>query len=298
MKFNKMLFVASIAFQFLLMSCSLFDRPEVIPAFIKVDQFNLSTLSSHGTSSKRITDCWVYLNDNLVGVYELPALVPVHAIGNNNIKIRAGIMKNGAAGDRTPYPFYTFFDSTMELVSDSVYTINPDITYETGYTPWIEDFEDPGIKFNAYQSDTVMYLGTAANTSDLFEGNCGVIKMSANNTVCEMRTNDPFFNNMPRNIDIPAYLELNFKCNYIFQVGILSKDNSLSSYVRTPIITFNPTTDENGVMQWKKTYIYLSDGTAFYPSATEFELFIRVFNNTGTDGIEVYVDNLKAFYRQ
>lgn len=293
-----MLFVASIAFQFLLMSCSLFDRPEVIPAFIKVDQFNLSTLSSHGTSSKRITDCWVYLNDNLVGVYELPALVPVHAIGNNNIKIRAGIMKNGAAGDRTPYPFYTFFDSTMELVSDSVYTINPDITYETGYTPWIEDFEDPGIKFNAYQSDTVMYLGTAANTSDLFEGNCGVIKMSANNTVCEMRTNDPFFNNMPRNIDIPAYLELNFKCNYIFQVGILSKDNSLSSYVRTPIITFNPTTDENGVMQWKKTYIYLSDGTAFYPSATEFELFIRVFNNTGTDGIEVYVDNLKAFYRQ
>jgi len=298
MKFNKKLFISIFLFQFLLISCSVFDRPEVIPAFIRVEQFNLTTLSTHGTDSKRITDCWVYLNDNLVGVYELPALVPVHAIGNNNIKIKAGIMKNGAAGDRTPYPFYTFFDSTMDLVSDSVYSINPDITYEVGYTPWIEDFEDPGIKFNAYQSDTVMYLGTASNTTDLFEGNCGVIKMSANNTVCEMRTNDPFFNNMPRNIDIPAYLELNFKCNYTFQVGILSKDNSLSAYVRTPIITFNPTTDANGVMQWRKTYIYLTDGTTFYPSATEFELFIRVFNNTGTDGIEVFVDNLKVFYRQ
>jgi hypothetical protein len=289
-------FIILIAFIF--SGCGLFDRPEVIPAFVKVEQFNLTTLSSHGTSSSRITDCWVYLNDNLVGVYELPALVPIHAQGNQNIKIKAGIMKNGVAGERAAYPFYTFYNETMNLVSDSIFSINPDITYEVNYTPWIEDFEDPGIKFDDYQSDTVMFVGTSANTQGLLEGNCGVIKMNSNHLVCEMRTDEPYFDGMPKNIDIPAYMELNFKSNYSFQVGILSKDDQIASFVRTPLITFNPTTDSNGVMQWKKTYLYLTDATTFYPVANDFEIYIRVLNPEGYDGIEVYVDNIKIFYRQ
>jgi hypothetical protein len=51
-------------------------------------------------------------------------------------------------------------------------------------------------------------------------------------------------------------------------------------------------------MQWKKTYLYLTDATTFYPVANDFEIYIRVLNPEGYDGIEVYVDNIKIFYRQ
>jgi hypothetical protein len=278
--------------------CRLVDRPEPIPAFIKVDNFTLTAQSIHGTSSSRITDCWVYLNDNYVGAYELPALVPIHAEGVNNIKIRAGIMKNGIAADRTFYPFYTFYNETMNLVRDSIYTINPEITYEEGYLPWIEDFEDPGFKFNPYQSDTTMFIVTPAQYPDLIEGNCGMIRMNASSSRCEMRTNEPFFDNFPRNLELPAYLELNFKCNHEFVGGILSRDNQAPALFPSRLFTFKSTVDETGEMQWRKTYLYLSDITSFFPTAIDFELYFLAENRDGENGIEIFVDNLKVFYRQ
>jgi len=282
----------------LLAGCRIFDRPEPIPAFIKIERFTLTTQSAHGTASSRITDCWVFLNDNYIGAYELPALVPIHAEGDNNIKIRAGIMKNGIAADRSFYPFYTFYNENINLVRDCTYLINPEITYEQGYLPWIEDFEDPGFKFNPHQSDTTMFIVTPAEHTGLLEGNCGMIRMNATSTRCEMRTNEPYFNNFPRNLELPAYLELNFKCNHEFVIGILSRDSQSPTLFPARLFTFKSTEDNQGTMQWRKTYLYLTDITSFFPTAIDFELYILAENWDRKNGIEIFVDNLKVFYRQ
>ena len=281
-------------------ACKVFDKPELIPSYIEIEQFNLITSSGDGTASHRITDCWVYADSKLVGIFELPARVPIFLNGEYSIEVYPGIYKNGIKDERVIYPFYTHYSANLDLKPDSVISISPDIAYQDNINMWIEDFEDPGFKLNVFanNSDTTMFIAKSSQYSGLFEGDAGLIKMSGNNILCEMRTDEPLFNQLPRDLGIPAYVEMNYKCNHQFLFGLLDNNNGLSAYNQTTLITFNPTLDGNGVPQWNKTYLYIPDVTNFYQNATKFDFFISVFNNDGTNGIEVYVDNIKVVFNQ
>ncbi len=279
-------------------SCQLFDKPEEVPSFVHIDEFVLQTTSSEGSDSEKITDVWVYVNDNLEGTWELPATIPLHYQGENNVKFQAGIKKNGIAANRDNYPFYETFELNMNLVPDSIIQVNPVIGYEDNLYIWLEDFEDPGIKWEAFSSsDTTMNIVTSSTHSNLIEGDAGQIYLSSSNFYCEVRTDELGFDNFPTHLSIPAYLEMNYSANYPFEIGLLSKDNTLSAFVKTPLITVSPTTDDNGNAQWNKTYLYLPDVTNFYPTATDFDLYISVLNSDATDGIELLFDNMKVIYR-
>jgi hypothetical protein len=65
-----------------------------------------------------------------------------------------------------------------------------------------------------------------------------------------------------------------------------------------PLVTFYPTTDDNGASQWNKTYVYISDGTNFFPAAAEFDIYIQALNPDAKDGIEILIDNIKVIYKQ
>lgn len=293
---NRLIFIAFVAF--LLHGCQTLDKPELIPAFIQVDYFTLSSDSNEGSTSSKIKDCWVYADDMLIGVFELPAKVPVLLNGDVNIRIYPGIYKNGVEEERVIYPFYTYLDTTINFAPESVVNISPMITYQENLNFWVEDFEDPGFKWNVFanNSDTTMFIAKQTQYSDLFEGDAGLIKMSSNNVLCEMRTDEPSFSDLPRDLTIPAYFEMDYKCNHSFQFGLLDDNSGLSAYNKTTLITFNPTTDENGIPQWNKTYLYIPDVTNFYQNANNFDFFMNVFNNDATDGIEVYVDNMKVVF--
>jgi hypothetical protein len=111
-----------------------------------------------------------------------------------------------------------------------------------------------------------------------------------------MRTEEPSFANLPRQISQDAYMEINYKCNYPFILGLLHNNTGLVAYDKQALITFNPTTDENGVDQWNKTYLYIPDVTNFFQQASDFDFYISVLNNEAQDGIEVYVDNFKVIF--
>jgi hypothetical protein len=274
-----------------MVSCNVIDKPETVPAWIEIDEFDFTTSSAEGTDRHKIKDAWVYVNSNLSGVYELPARIPIPENGSTKIDIFPGIHKNGIQADHDKYPFYTAFSATMNLEPDSTYIVTSAIEYQDNLNMWIEDFEDPSMDFDASaDSDTSMFIGKPSQFNDLLEGDAGVIHMSSSNYLCQMNTDEVSFVNLPRNLTIPAYLEMDYKCNFPFEVGILSKDDQLSSFVRTPLITINE------ISTWNKTYLYLPDVTNFYPSATEFQIYIRVFNTAGVDGIEIMVDNLKVIF--
>ena len=283
----------------LLNSCQIIDKPEEVPSFIYLDSFNFQSSTSQGSSSNKITDVWVYVDDNLAGMWELPATIPLHYKGSHKVSLYPGIKKNGASGYRVIYPFYTAYEANIELIQDSIIPINPSIQYKSGLSIWVEDFEDPGIKlFNHSTSDTSMIVVSNPPYTDLIEGNAGAIFMDADNFSSEMRTNELNFNNFPKQLDIPAYIEFDYKCNHEFYIGLLHKDNSVPSYQSMPLVTFYPTIDDNGISQWNKTYVYIPDGTNFFPSATDFDLYIQVLNPDAKDGIEIFMDNIKVIYNQ
>lgn len=275
----------------ILSSCSKFDKAEQRPAFIKINQIDLVTdYSSEGSNSSKIVDAWVFVDDELIGVFDLPSTIPITKTGNRTIKVYPGIKKNGIAVDRERYPFYTFYTFNTDLVADSTYEILPTVGYVENAYIWKEDFEDPSFKLNQYQSDTTMKRVTAP-TSLLFEGGAGLISMDADQFQCEMRTNEANFNNFPTNLSTPGFIELDYSTNYPLEIGILANYTVGGVFERSPLITLNSTSG-----QWNKTYLFIPDASNFYSGSPEFDIYFRVNNTNGISNINVYVDNIKVVF--
>ena len=294
--YMRQIWVIAILF---LCSCQVFDRPEKVPSFIHIDHFDFSiTHSSQGSSSNKITDAWVYMDGNLEGVYELPSTIPLHYEGNHRLKIYPGIKQNGIAGDRTKYDFYKAYELDITLFPDSIIPVHPSTEYEDQLFFWIENFEDPQSRFTTYTiSDTSLEI-TNQPQEILFDGsNIGEISLNSSQEVFEMRTDELDFNQFPKNINIPAYIEMNYANNYPFTVGILHKDDFLP-YMRQPLITLTPTHYSQDSVVWNKTYLYIPDATNFYPSATSFDLYIGILNSDYSDDVKVRLDNIKVIFRQ
>ena len=74
---------------------------------LQIDSVSLDTnYYEQGSNFKAITDAWVYVDDGLIGAFELPATIPVLAEGKHKLEIRPGIKLNGISSTRAPYPFY------------------------------------------------------------------------------------------------------------------------------------------------------------------------------------------------
>ena len=86
-----------------IISCEKANIDEM-PCYININDIELEE-----NITNNITDAWVYIDDNLQGVYELPANFPVLANGKHKLRIKAGIKDNGIASTRITYPFYKSF---------------------------------------------------------------------------------------------------------------------------------------------------------------------------------------------
>ena len=73
------IFFFLLFFTTLLFSCNKFDGDQTIPAYIHIEKITLADnpIISEGSLSNRITDAWVYVDDELIGAFELPATFPV-----------------------------------------------------------------------------------------------------------------------------------------------------------------------------------------------------------------------------
>ena len=120
------------------------NKEEEIPSYIGINDFNLTSNSSFGENTENIKDVWIYINENLQGVYEIPVTFPVLNKGLQNIRIKAGVKANGIASTRIQYPFYTSYLDTVELVENETINISPSFSYNSSFDAIVEDFESSG----------------------------------------------------------------------------------------------------------------------------------------------------------
>lgn len=287
MRFTRKLTLLSLLCSFIFMGCQKTDPAQLIPAYIEVEQFTLTTAGSEGTDHHKIVDAWIFVNDQLMGVFELPARVPTLLTGQQNVKIFAGIKNNGLNNDRVRYPFYSNYESSLNLIPDSTYVINPAITYINYTDIWEEDFEDGGIAFSKTALSDTNFV---QDNSDPFEGSkSGTVSFAAGDLFFEARTNEPTFDNFPK-VGAPVYLELNYRSNVNFTMGLFNNDGSLPSDAQVAIFTFNPKTN------WNKTYIKLTDAVSSLSAATTFDLYFNAVNNGAVSTPKIEMDNIKVVF--
>ena len=286
--FNSWFLVLAI-FLLALSSCELINPDEGIPSYIQIDTITLSTdYAAEGSASHKITDAWVYVDDELVGAYELPATIPVLNSGSHKITINAGIKMNGIAATRIPYPFYESYEVTTDLFPDSAISLEPNVNYYSSTTfAWKEDFESPGYTLEITSiSDTI--LNRVSGTADVFEGNSSGLFSMLNppHILFECKTINEYA--LPKG-GTPVFLELNYKCNNTFRIGIFANEAGLSTQVPQTILI-------NKSENWNKIYVNLTNEVSLFVNAINYNIYFGVIPDEGNPEPIVYVDNIKLIY--
>jgi hypothetical protein len=273
-------------------SCNLINPDEEPPAYIEINSFTFDpnpTLAEMGPStSTKIKDVWVYVDNDFIGTYELPARFPVLKNGPAKIILSPGILLNGISATRSPYPFYSGSNHNVDLPANGTISISP----VTSYFPsveckYCESFEGAGFSLSATnQSDTIMYQLPAGDVN-IFEGNSsGVVYLDTANTVFEVASTTDY--DLPGS-GAPVYLEFDYKINQTMQAGLYVTQSD-GSLVQVPLITLNPTED------WNKTYIQLGYTVSAYSTATGFKVYFGAVKSSTVDHPAFYLDNIKVVH--
>jgi len=289
-RFTHFLLLANLLSLILVISsCDKFEGDQSIPAYISIDSLYLKTTSaSQGSASASITDAWVYLDDNLIGAFELPARFPVLANGKHNLKILPGIKLNGISATRMAYPFYTSIEQSVELTENETDSLGfRNTTYfSSTIFDLVEGFEGVAIAFDTTNRSDVALLLTQPGDSLTFEGNhSGMVLMNGPDQFFECVNDKDFL--IPF---APVFMEMNFRTNSVFVVGIYLY--GVSTIQQVPIIYLNPTDSE-----WKKIYINLTNSLNAYTGMQKFRVFISAIQTSSETESLILLDNIKVITR-
>ncbi|MBW6492012.1 MAG: hypothetical protein K0B15_12550 [Lentimicrobium sp.] len=276
----------------LLISCDNNDDSNLVPSYINIDQFSLTTDYEQGTASHKITDAWVYVDETLIGAFELPARVPILREGEQNITLRPGIKINGISSTRAIYPYLNPVIRKVILETDSSIVLNavstryrPNVTF-----PWLESFELTGITIDTTSKSTVPLLRTS-DPAHVFSypGESGSysawIQIEHDTSVFEAVTKEKF--EFPSS-GSEVFLEMNYKTNNTFTVGVFYK--SVGMEIQRPLLVLNKS-DE-----WNKIYINLTVPKTDTPNATDFRIFFGAQLNKENSLANIYIDNCKLVH--
>lgn len=280
-------FVFSLfAFVVLLGSCNLINPPEPIPSYIHIDKIDLTTDPLQGTNSSKITDAWVYVDEQLVGCFELPCTFPVLSEGDHQVMIKGGIKVNGISAIRSPYPMYNSFKQLVHLQAGATVTLSPTITYLSNTTfEFMENFEGAGLIIDTTASSDTTLQRIFSPNANVFEGSSsGVAYVDNTKNFFECISSLSYV--LPKG-GKDVFLEFNYKSNHEFVVGVIAMP---PYFLKTASLTYNASAT------WNKTYLYLTPAISGSPGAVQFKIFIGMQNTSGSDSVALYLDNIKLVY--
>jgi len=258
-----------------LASCQKEDTDD-IPTYLKINNVALN----EGSTTSNITDAWVYVNDQLQGVYELPAKFPVLEEEIQNVRIKAGIKVNGIASGRIAYPFYSSYYEDITFTPNETKTINPTVSYLDSIDFFLEDFEGTGvnIEISAISDTSILTLVDGDN-------HYGAGILSDSLFIFEISTDE--IKDLPQ-AGAPVFLELDYKSNTQFLVGVYV--NYPQSVIQKDLLWINPK------QEWNKIYVNLTTTISEGINASSFKVFIGMRRDFELEKNELYFDNLKVVY--
>lgn len=276
---------AVIAAAFFVQGCNIINPAEKIPTYIRLDSFKVKTPdpSRTGSGSSRITSAFVYVNNAFVGAYDVPATVPLMIDKDAVVTIGAGINYSGLKSYQYLYPFYYNDTVTVKYAPGTTMHHTAYAKYtEAALFRWIEDFETGNtfVKIDENNaSDTTLVRTTDA--SKVFEGG-GSGQMLLSST----KPSSQNINN--KDITIKkgdAFIEVNYRCNVPFQVGLQT--------TKSGSVYYEYIAGANVSETWGKLYIGLQSFLGTY-DVSSCRVMIKASLPDGQTSGYVYLDNIKV----
>lgn len=288
------LYIFLLGILFVYGGCDLINPEEEIPAYIYIDNFRLSTSGDEGSDSELITDAWLSVDGEFLGVFTLPAQVPVLDNGSKEIRVDAGIKDNGITDLGKIYPFYEPFITTLDLTANKTDTLRPFTTYSDDVQFTIlEEFERTGHQFQEIRIGA-SNSGIEIDENNVFEGNSsGVLTLTPEEPTVEIASTTRFPNLTQKGFFV--YIEVNYRSDVPVLFGLIGRQQN---GVGTGTQLFEPGFLPSDT--WNKIYFNISG--LFDPSTfEEYQLVLQAFlpqengQFTLTEG-KVWLDNIKLLH--
>lgn len=265
----------------LLIACK---KDGAVPAYLQIRTPVVKDVGGQEISSK-ITDLWVFVNDQPVGVWEPNRRVPAIAEGGADIKIVAGVRRNGIVDDRVQYPFYATWQHQAFLTAGEAVTLDPEFRYFDGLDYWLADF-NTGLRFDTLDCTASLVLMPTDSTLTGQGAQFGRILLDEDHAMYRGVTGgDPF-----TGIGSRAYLELDYRGDTRLLIGV--RYTRLGVQYEVPYVYARATKVSEGNMPWNKIYVDLAEPWAI-AGASDLRFYIKAeLENGATTGV-VDVDNIK-----
>ena len=269
--------------------CDTLNPEEDIPAYIHIDSIALKDGPNNptGTISHGIEDAWVLSDNQFIGVFQLPATIPILQEGRKELVIRAGIKNNGISNTRAPYPFYDTIRLERNLQPKKVDSLGVLNTSYTGLSEfrWVERFEDTSnVTLRNNDNASVEYELTN-DPEEVFNGQYSLkATFDEKNDFFEVQLLERQAVQLSGSNDI--YLEVNFNTDVEIKMGIIAIAPNGNKTRRSKVI-LNETEGE-----WTKIYINLLRNVQRFPRDHRFQVFFGKVKRT-PGRATTYLDNLK-----
>ena len=282
----------------LLAGCDKFEGDQTVPSYLGIDSLVFETNNDlQGTNNQEISDVWVYVDDDLVGGFEMPATFPVLAEGIHKLEIRAGIILNGISDTRAPNPCWKpiIFDA-FNFTPDSITRVSGTSSYYDNVEfVWMENFEDASLAIRESQnSDTGIVRTQPANAPEAF-----IEEFSQYSGISYLDENRPYLQLVSDNGDGGGFvfdrgdfifLELNYKNNIPLVIGVYIKlmDNTVEE---RSFLVVSPSDD------WNKIYVNFTPIVNETNDALSYTVYIEAQLPDDSGSAVILLDNIKLVTR-
>lgn len=258
-----------------------------VPSYAEFDAPMVADANGAGISS-RITDLWVYVNDQPAGVWEPGRPVPLIASGNSNVKLIAGVRRNGVINDRIQYPFYATWQQQMDLVPGQTRPVSPQFRYYDNLVFWIADF-NTGQRFDTLDCTATMELVPSDSTLLGQGSHYGRISLDPSHGMYRgVSSGDPF------TTTTGAFLEMDYRSDTRLLIGVRYMKAGVQ--YDSAYLYVMPTKRGDGSMPWNKIYIDIAEPWN-QSAATDKRFYLKAELEGGATAGRIDVDNIKIVRR-
>lgn len=278
--------LAPLCTAFLILALSSCKKEGPTPAFIRilspVAHTDQGVATPHG-----ISDYWVFVNDQAVGVWQADRRIPVLSEGSTNIKIIAGVRRNGVTNDRIQYPFYLTWSQNVDLVLGEETAVYP--VFNWPHEPiWAEGGESSGYKFDFDEGDMALTQVSGAENVLVGDHAMSIDLDSAHNFFRAVTQADAFF---PMGTDA-TFLELDHRSDTEFIIGVrYTLGGETQSF---PYLYVNPTGSTESGSPWRHVYVDLS--TPWGSGTAGRRFYIEAQPTNGRTTGRIILDNLTVHH--
>ena len=281
----------------LISSCSLFDNEDPIPGFLVLENPTLiidpQDELEQGAPTHNIKDVWVFDGPAFLGIFPLPAKVPVILTGEEKqFSIFAGVRNNGGSGNALRYPFFQSIvvSATLEAREELSIPLNFKYSDNTKFDI-VEGFEGnhifvndpnetdgPGVDI-VIQSDEILpdNLGGNSSAQIFFDSDTSSFERTT------LATYD-----RQNNLGSSTFIEIDYKCDIPFLAGWITYRSNFIQRDYTVLVADSE--------EWNKIYIDISQ----FVGDVEIDRYSIALASAITTGnpipANIYLDNIKLVH--